>query len=57
MISEELGTLARVVVRKRCASCGARAEFVDLQAGDTVDHRCGWNGTGSTWWVHRRAGR
>ena len=57
MIVEEIGQQIRVVHRSRCASCGASQEFVGLRKDDVVDHACGWHGSGSTWWVHRAAGR
>lgn len=57
MITEELGQTVRTVVRKRCVLCNRGVELVDLLPGDAVDHRCGSRGTGSTWWIHRAAGR
>lgn len=56
MIREALGRVARDVARFGCVDCGEVQEFTDLRRGDAVDHRCGWKGSGGTWWV-RKASR
>lgn len=54
---ETTGTRTAKVTTFSCGVCGEAQGFTDLRAGDRVDHRCGWHGSGSTWWMHREVRR
>lgn len=38
-----------------CAACGGVQAFLDLAAGDRIDHRCGTAAMGGTWWIDKAA--